>query len=99
MLIQPIDSALTDWDPVAARVSQVPGVRLAEPVVQGQALAVVAIQCRWRRGARRSRRDLAKLARLRTTSRQGRPRRFDRSQGIVIGTRLANQLSLQVGET
>src|SRR6516164_7045952 len=39
LLIQPIDSVMTDWDPVAARVSQVPGVRLAEPVVQGQALA------------------------------------------------------------
>src|SRR5258708_40061902 len=39
MLIQPIDSALTDWDQVATRVSPVPGVRLAEPVVVGKALA------------------------------------------------------------
>src|SRR5215467_10593915 len=39
LLVQPLDSALTDWDPVAARVSQVPGVRLAAPVVEGQALA------------------------------------------------------------
>src|SRR5215470_10390805 len=36
MLIQPIDSALTDWDQVTTRVSGVPGVRLAQPVVQGQ---------------------------------------------------------------
>src|SRR5262249_12444655 len=36
MLIHPIDSVLTDWDEVAARVSRVPGVRLAQPVVEGQ---------------------------------------------------------------
>src|ERR1700757_224242 len=39
LLIQPLDSPLTDWEAVAARVSMVPGVRLAAPVVEGQALA------------------------------------------------------------
>src|SRR6516165_8561797 len=39
LLIQPLDSALTDWDQVAARVAGVSGVRLAAPVVEGQALA------------------------------------------------------------
>src|ERR1700684_2725835 len=39
LLIQPIDSPLTDWDAVAERIAQVPGVRLAAPVVEGQALA------------------------------------------------------------
>src|SRR5471032_2109858 len=39
MLLQPIDSPLSDWEAVAMRVSQVPGVRLAAPVVEGQALA------------------------------------------------------------
>src|SRR6202040_231362 len=39
MLVQPIDSPLNDWEAVAARIAQVPGVRLAAPVVEGQALA------------------------------------------------------------
>src|SRR5213595_1394475 len=39
LLIQPLESPLTDWDQVAARISQVPGVRLAAPIVEGQALA------------------------------------------------------------
>src|ERR1700754_3236708 len=30
LLVQPIDSPLTDWDAVAARLAQVPGVRLDE---------------------------------------------------------------------
>jgi len=98
MLIQPIDSALTDWDPVAARVSQVPGVRLAEPVVQGQALASSPFNAAGVvvRGVRVA--DLAKLGSIANNIRQGSLDGFDRSQGIVIGTRLANQLSLQVGE-
>src|SRR5271166_5393366 len=33
LLIQPQESPLTDWEPVSDRVSQVPGVRLAAPLV------------------------------------------------------------------
>jgi len=39
LLIQPLDSPLTDWEMVAGRVAMVPGVELAAPVVEGQALA------------------------------------------------------------
>src|SRR3974377_291558 len=39
LLIQPLDSPLTDWEVVAGRVAMVPGGRLAAPVVEGQALA------------------------------------------------------------
>jgi lipoprotein-releasing system permease protein len=98
MLIQPIDSALTDWDQVAARVSQVPGVRLAEPVVEGQALAsspfnANGVLVRGVRGA-----DFAKLGSIANNIKQGTLDGFDRGQAVVIGVRLANQLSLQVGD-
>src|SRR5262245_29457955 len=39
LLIQPLEQPLTDWDPVAARISKVEGVILAAPIVEGQALA------------------------------------------------------------
>src|ERR1043166_5758197 len=39
ILVQPIDSPLTDFDVVAQRISRVEGVRLAAPIVEGQALA------------------------------------------------------------
>ena len=98
MAIQPIDSPLTDWDQVATRVSQVPGVRLAEPVVQGQALAsspfnAAGVLVHGIRGA-----DLARLGSIAKNVRQGTLDGFDQGQGIVIGSRLANQLSLQVGD-
>src|SRR5258708_27233371 len=39
ILVQPLESPLTDWKDVAERISQVGGIRLAAPVVDGQALA------------------------------------------------------------
>src|SRR6201997_5419552 len=39
LLVQPLEAPLTDWEAVAERVSKVPGVRLAAPIVEGQALA------------------------------------------------------------
>src|ERR1700693_1246164 len=39
LLIQPLESPHNDWAAVADRVSRIPGVTLAGPVVEGQALA------------------------------------------------------------
>src|SRR5881396_1560873 len=39
LLIQPLESPLTDWEQVADRIGKVEGIRLAAPVVDGQALA------------------------------------------------------------
>ncbi len=98
MLVQPIDSALTDWDQVASRVSAVPGVRLAAPVVEGQALAsspfnANGVLVRGIRGA-----DLARLGTIASNIQAGTLDGFDQGQGIAIGQRLAEQLSLQVGD-
>jgi lipoprotein-releasing system permease protein len=98
LLIQPIDSALTDWDPVAARVAGVPGVRLAAPVVEGQALAsspfnANGVLVRGIRGA-----ELARLGSIANNIQAGSLDGFDQGQGIAIGQRLADQLSLTVGD-
>jgi lipoprotein-releasing system permease protein len=98
LLIQAMDSALTDWDPVAARVSQVPGVRLAAPVVEGQALAsspfhANGVLVRGIRGA-----DLARLGSIANNIQAGTLDGFDQGQGVAIGQRLAEQLSLTVGD-
>src|SRR5262249_24051762 len=39
LLIQPLEQPLTDWEAVTERISKVPGVTLAAPIVEGQALA------------------------------------------------------------
>ena len=99
LLIQPLDSPLTDWDAVAARVAMVPGVALAAPVVEGQALAsspfnANGVLVRGIRGA-----DLARLGSIARNIKQGTLEGFDDAQGVVIGRRLAEQLSLQAGDS
>src|SRR3954466_8433017 len=39
LLIQPLESPLTDWEVVTERISRVEGVMLVAPMVEGQALA------------------------------------------------------------
>src|SRR3979490_3127172 len=39
LLVQPLETPLTDWEAVAERISKAPGIRLAAPIVEGQALA------------------------------------------------------------
>src|SRR5205809_4439219 len=39
LLVQPMETPLTDWKDVAERIDRLPGVRRAVPVVDGQALA------------------------------------------------------------
>jgi lipoprotein-releasing system permease protein len=99
LLIQPLESPLTDWQAVAERVSQATGVRLAAPIVEGQALAsspfnASGVLVRGIRGA-----DLTKLSSVASNIKFGTLEGFDEGQGIAIGKRLADQLSLRVGDS
>jgi lipoprotein-releasing system permease protein len=98
LLIQPLESPLTDWEQVARRVSQVEGVRLAAPIVEGQALASSPFNAAGVlvRGVRAA--DLAKLGSISSNIRQGTLEAFDEGQGVAIGRRLADQLSLRAGD-
>jgi lipoprotein-releasing system permease protein len=98
LLIQPLEQPLTDYADVAARVSKVNGVYLAAPLVEGQALAsspfnASGVVIRGMRGA-----DLQKLTQVSQHIKQGTLDGFDDSQGIAIGARLAEQLSLRAGD-
>jgi lipoprotein-releasing system permease protein len=95
LLVQPLESPLTDWEAVAARIAKVPGVRLAAPIVEGQALASSpfnsgGVLVRGMRGA-----DLAALPSIGSKIKQGSLEGFDDGQGVTIGRRLADQLSLR----
>jgi lipoprotein-releasing system permease protein len=98
LLIQPLDSPLTDWQAVAGRVTMVPGVRLAAPVVEGQALASSPFNANGvlARGIRRL--DLVRLGSIANNIRQGTLDGFDEGQGLAIGSGLAKQLSVHAGD-
>src|ERR1700728_206805 len=91
LLIQPLESPLNDWQAVSDRISKVPGVRLAAPIVEGQALASSPFNA-WGvlvRGIRAA--DLAKLASIAKNIKQGTLDGFDQGQGLAIGSRRAAQ--------
>jgi len=98
ILVMPIEQALTDWDPVAQRLQGVAGVRLAAPVVEGQALASSphhsnGVLVRGVRGG-----DLARLGSIASNIQSGTLEGFDDAGGVAIGQRLADQLALKVGD-
>ncbi len=98
LLIQPLESPLTDWEEVADRINRVSGVRLAAPIVEGQALASSPFNAGGVlvRGIRVA--DLMKLPSIANNIKQGSLDGFDEGQGIVIGRRLADQLSVRSGD-
>ncbi len=99
LLVQPLESPLTDWKEVAERISAVNGVRIAAPIVEGQALAsspfnAAGVVVRGIRSA-----DLNNLASIASNIKQGSIEGFDDGQGVAIGRRLADQLSIHAGDT
>src|SRR5438128_1291153 len=99
LLIQPLEQPLTDWEAVTERISKVPGVTLAAPIVEGQALASSPFNASGVlvRGVRAA--DLARLPSVANNIRQGTLEGFDEGQGVAIGRRLADQLSLRAGDS
>ena len=99
ILVQPLESPLTDYEAVAERISKMQGIRLAVPIVEGQALAsspfnAAGVLVRGIRSA-----DLTNLTSIAKNIRQGTLEGFDQGQGVVIGRRLADQLTLRAGDS
>jgi lipoprotein-releasing system permease protein len=98
LLIQPLESPLTDWDVLTERISRVEGVMLVAPMVEGQALAASpfngsGVLVRGMRAA-----DLSVLPSIAGRIKQGSLEGFDNGQGLMIGRRLADQLSVRAGD-
>src|SRR5665213_2891039 len=98
-LVQPLESLLIDCKDVAERISQVPGIRVAAPVVDGQALGSSPFNAAgvFVRGIRAN--DLNNLTSIAKNIKQGTLEGFDEGQGVAIGRRLADQLSLHAGDS
>jgi lipoprotein-releasing system permease protein len=99
IVVQPLESPLTDWKEVAERISKVQGIRLAAPVVDGQALSSSPFNAAgvFIRGIRSQ--DLNSVTSIAKNIKQGTLEGFDEGQGVAIGRRLADQLSLRAGDS
>jgi len=98
MLVQPLESPLTDWKDVAERISQVQGIRMAAPVVDGQGMGSSPSNATgvFIRGMRAG--DLNNLTAIAENIKEGSLEAFDEGQSVAIGSGLADKLSLRAGD-
>ncbi|ARQ09738.1 lipoprotein-releasing system transmembrane protein LolC [Rhizobium etli] len=99
MIVQPVDGPFTDYPELTAKLAAVPGVRMALPLVEGQVLASAQAGGSTGalvRGARAE--DLTKLKTISDNIKSGDMVGYASGEGVLIGTRMADQLGLRVGD-
>ena len=98
MLVRPLGTDFTDYEAVTRRIKEVETVRQAFPIVEGQALMTTSLASNgvFVRGVREA--DLKSLSGIASNVMCGSLDGFDGSQGIAIGTRLANALGVRQGD-
>ncbi len=98
IFLQGVETPLTDYAAVTARVAKVPGVKLAMPVVEGQVFA--SSQYGQSGGLVRGilEKDLKRLPGIAGHITQGSLEGFDKGQGVAVGAKLAEHLSLRSGD-
>jgi lipoprotein-releasing system permease protein len=98
VIVQPIDSPLTDYSAVAARISGVEGVTGAMAFVEGQVLASGPAGAFGTLVRGIAEADVPKLPLVSGTVQLGSFEGFDTAGGIAIGARLAASLGVTVGD-
>jgi lipoprotein-releasing system permease protein len=100
LIVQPVDGPMTDYAAVAERIAAVPGVHSAIPIIEGQALASGSTDANSGvlvRGVRGP--DLLTMEKVAGTAEDGGGLLdFDNSGGVAIGSVLAQNLGLAVGD-
>ncbi|QKV17968.1 lipoprotein-releasing ABC transporter permease subunit [Oricola thermophila] len=99
LVISAIERPLDDYDAVSERIAAVPGVKLVTPIVEGQALAtgnVGAGSGVLVRGVRGE--DFVKLESISGNIQEGSLESYLTGDGVAIGSRMAVDLGLIVGD-
>ncbi|MER8408293.1 lipoprotein-releasing ABC transporter permease subunit [Mesorhizobium sp. M0185] len=100
LIVQPLDMPLEDYAQVAGRINGVPGVKYAIPLIDGQVLAqgnVGGGTGALVRGIRGE--DLGKITIVANNIKEGSIVGFDTGEGVAIGSRMAENLGLVLGDT
>jgi lipoprotein-releasing system permease protein len=100
LIITPIDMPLEDYAAIADRINKVQGVKYAVPLIDGQVLAQGSVGSGTGalvRGIRGE--DLAKITLVANNIKQGSLVGFDKGEGVAIGTRMAENLGLALGDS
>lgn len=99
VFLQGVETPLTDYDAVTKRIQNVPGVTLALPMVEGAAGVSSPYQQSGAlvRGIREA--DIKRLPGIAANIKLGTLDGFDQVKGVAIGSKMAEQLSVRVGDT
>ena len=99
VFLQGVETPLNDYDEVGKRLEQVPGVTLVIPMVEGAAGVSSPYQQSGAlvRGIREV--DIKRLPGIAGNVRRGSLDGFDTAGGVAIGAKMAEQLSVRVGDT
>jgi lipoprotein-releasing system permease protein len=98
VVLQPTDTPFTDFADVASRLAMVKGVTAAIPLVEGQVLASGPTNSTGAlvRGVRAE--DLPSIPSVSNNVKLGTLENFDTAEGVAIGTRLATNMGLTIGD-
>jgi lipoprotein-releasing system permease protein len=100
LIVTPVDMPLEDYAAIADRINKVQGVKYAVPLIDGQVLAqgnVGSGTGALVRGIRGE--DLGKISLVANNIKQGSLVGFDTGEGVAIGTRMAENLGLVLGDS
>ncbi len=99
IIINKIGGPFEDYDAVAKRISAMPGVRAAMPLIEGQVMVSSAVQATGALVRGMTEEGMRSLPLVSDNIRFGTLNGFGEGTGIAIGTRLANMLRVNVGDT
>jgi lipoprotein-releasing system permease protein len=98
VVVHSLNPNFTNYDDVAGKIRAVPGVKYALPLIEGQVMVSTTTSSTGAlvRGLREN--DLKELKAVSSKIRFGTLDGFDKKDGVALGTRLANDLNVKVGD-
>lgn len=99
VIVQKIGEPFEDYADIAAKVSKVPGVVSAIPLIEGQVMVSSSVSALGGLVRGLDEASLRNLPLISNNIRAGTIQGFDGQTGIAIGTRLANALRVGLGDT
>ena len=99
IIVNKIGGSFDDYDEVAKRIKELTGVKAAMPLIEGQVMVSSAVQATGALVRGMSEEGMRSLPLVADNIRFGSLDGFGEGSGIAIGTRLANLLRVNVGDT
>jgi lipoprotein-releasing system permease protein len=99
IIVNKIGGSFEDYDEIAKRTILVPGIKAAMPLIEGQVMVSSPVQATGALVRGVSEAGLRSLPLVANNIRYGTLDGFGNGTGIAIGTRLANSLRVNVGDT